>query len=368
VFGSALEQCEQLVRAAGAVGYASRPILLFYAWSQAGRAVAAVSVATGNEQYRLTGHGLHVADLDQRPPLHRLTLIDKGNERKGAFTQLAAMLDSGSLPQGATLGQVWAAIPNLLCPPPDHHDTGWKPPLRVRGVEVRRTPGAERMTGFVASLPEWFTHRHLSTADVEDFFGSYPTLGRSEICPEEWMPLSSGRWPIPPSAVLRMPAEELEMARAWPVSDAPLSDDLLGPHFAWERTEPYLTQVDRWAYPTLGGADRQIQPFLAWWAALFALSMLARYEPASWARHLDVDASPDAVPLETMLDRALEACPLLVLNAIRQVIDEERGGFRLNGWTPDRAREANDRSAQPLGWYQGPTPINARDGLPTASL
>jgi hypothetical protein len=143
VFGSALEQCEQLVRAAGAVGYASRPILLFYAWSQAGRAVAAVSVATGNEQYRLTGHGLHVADLDQRPPLHRLTLIDKGNERKGAFTQLAAMLGSGSLPQGATLGQVWAAIPNLLCPPPDHHDTGWKPPLRVRGVEVRRTPGAE---------------------------------------------------------------------------------------------------------------------------------------------------------------------------------------------------------------------------------
>lgn len=361
MFGSALEQCEQLVRAARAVGYASRPILLFYAWSQAGRAVAAVSVATGNEQYRLTGHGLHVADLDQRPPLHRLTLIDKG---KGAFTQLAAMLDSGSLPKGATLGQVWAAIPNLLCPPPDHHDTGWKPPLRVRGVEVKRNPEAARMTGFVASLPEWFTHRDLSAADVADFFRSYPTLGASETCPKEWMPPSS----IPPGAVLRMPGDVLEMARAWPVSDAPLPDDLLGAHFAWERTEPYLTQVDRSAYPTLGGADRQIQPFLAWWAALFALSMLARYEPASWTRHLDVDASPDAVPLETMLDRALEACPLLVLNAIRQVIGEGRGGFRLNGWTPDRAREVNDRSGQPLGWYRGPTPINARDGLPTASL
>ncbi|WP_394798281.1 YaaC family protein [Streptomyces albidoflavus] len=40
LFSSALEQSEQLFTAAGSVGPASRPLVLFYGLSQAGRAIA----------------------------------------------------------------------------------------------------------------------------------------------------------------------------------------------------------------------------------------------------------------------------------------------------------------------------------------
>jgi hypothetical protein len=52
---------------------------------------------------------------------------------------------------------------------------------------------------------------------------------------------------------------------------------------------------------------------------LYALSMLARYEPASWTDHLKVDQSQNAVPLETALGLALDICPQLVWLAIQAV-------------------------------------------------
>jgi hypothetical protein len=39
---------------------------------------------------------------------------------------------------------------------------------------------------------------------------------------------------------------------------------------------------------------------MAWWAVLFTLSMLARYQPAEWATHVDVDTSSHAVPIERL--------------------------------------------------------------------
>ena len=57
----------------------------------------------------------------------------------------------------------------------------------------------------------------------------------------------------------------------------------------------------------------------AWWAVLFTLSLLARYQPDTWTRYLDVDSSAYAERLETLLDRALVVCPQLLLHAIRSV-------------------------------------------------
>jgi hypothetical protein len=68
-----------------------------------------------------------------------------------------------------------------------------------------------------------------------------------------------------------------------------------------------------------GSCSPPLHPLLSWWALLFALSMLARYESASWIGHLDIDASPDAIKLRTALDLALDTCPQLVLAAIRAV-------------------------------------------------
>jgi hypothetical protein len=76
--------------------------------------------------------------------------------------------------------------------------------------------------------------------------------------------------------------------------------------FASSITLPYRGDDERYVYPALGGATMPLHPLLAWWAILFTLSMLARYEPAAWMKHISVDSSPDAVPLKNALDRGLD--------------------------------------------------------------
>ena len=43
---------------------------------------------------------------------------------------------------------------------------------------------------------------------------------------------------------------------------------------------------------SIGGDQQALHPLLAWWAILFALSMLARYQPDTWTDYLDVDRAP----------------------------------------------------------------------------
>ena len=64
-------------------------------------------------------------------------------------------------------------------------------------------------------------------------------------------------------------------------------------------------------FPSVGG-QRPTHPVVAWWAVLFALSMVARYEPDVWSRWTDVDSSDEAVPAERLLDEALIAIPELM--------------------------------------------------------
>jgi len=58
-------------------------------------------------------------------------------------------------------------------------------------------------------------------------------------------------------------------------------------------------------------------PLMTWWALLFGLSMLARYEPAGWSDALDLAASPVAAGVMELLDVAVERLPELVLEALR---------------------------------------------------
>jgi hypothetical protein len=66
-----------------------------------------------------------------------------------------------------------------------------------------------------------------------------------------------------------------------------------------------------------------LHPLMAWWAVLFALSMLARYQPAEWAAHINVDGSRHAVQLEGILRRAIDVVPRLIVEAIDQVATQE---------------------------------------------
>jgi hypothetical protein len=105
----------------------------------------------------------------------------------------------------------------------------------------------------------------------------------------------------------------VKVKRAWTLPDSDNPGEFHNRH-----TRPYLGDDDRYIFPSIGGDTRALHPLLAWWAILFALSMLARYQPETWTTYLDIDKSR-AVPAETLLDRALGTCPQLLLHAIRSV-------------------------------------------------
>ncbi len=92
-----------------------------------------------------------------------------------------------------------------------------------------------------------------------------------------------------------------------------------GEHLDYLRSMTRAYRGELWLFPSAGGTGKSMHPLLAWWVALFTLSMLARYQPAEWAAHVDVDASPHAVPIERLLARAISVIPELVVEAITQV-------------------------------------------------
>jgi hypothetical protein len=298
VFGSALEQAEQLFTAAEATGYASRPILLFYGLSQAGRAIAAASVAADNNNYKLSGHGIKALSLDQRPPLPGLIIKDDG---AGSFTQLAQLLGSASLPTGVPLGQLWVAIPDLLAAPLGSGSRQYLPVLELQRVSGDQTLGALR---WIVGLPERpGGYQGIAEDETQALLRPYPALAGSQPWAAGSDPRAyDGFWK---AQVDSRPSDAL---RFWPGGWHPAAPD-----------QPYRGDYGRWAFPAFGDPGKTLHPLLAWWALLFALSMLARYEPASWISSLDVDGSPDAVPLEAALDEALGACPELILHAIGAV-------------------------------------------------
>ena len=63
----------------------------------------------------------------------------------------------------------------------------------------------------------------------------------------------------------------------------------------------------------------RLHPLMIWWAVLYTLSMIARYEPASWTTQLDINNSRFAQPVESILDAALEQVPPLIVEAIEDV-------------------------------------------------
>jgi hypothetical protein len=132
---SALEQAEQLMRAANDVGPAASPLLLFYALSQAGRAIAAARL---DDIWRLAGHGLKApAPADPSTGLlGRVVRPDaraRSTSRRHAFAGIAEATGSGPLTGAVELGAVWAAIPDLMPPIPQPPLQGdmWIRPLRV---------------------------------------------------------------------------------------------------------------------------------------------------------------------------------------------------------------------------------------------
>ncbi|MBQ0867333.1 MULTISPECIES: YaaC family protein [Streptomyces] len=91
-YAAALEQTEQMFRAAAVVGPATRPLQVFYGLSQAGRAIAAAAGALYGEDWRLVGHGIKASGLSDAFPDIEIRTEQPGTQ--GSFVRVSEVLNS----------------------------------------------------------------------------------------------------------------------------------------------------------------------------------------------------------------------------------------------------------------------------------
>lgn len=288
VFTAALQQAEELHGAAAVSGYASRPISLFYALSQGGRAITAAR--NTDEDWQLRGHGLKVRT--ERPAgLTRLS------PQPGAFAVLSRVTNSGAVGSDVTLAALAATLPELTrtlsCP---------TPPPAALGLELEY----ETALGEHSMLVPPYGHLAI-------YCGWEANLRQDEerqaAMAELLQPYTrAAGWGIVPS--VRYSAGRPCVALAWPVE----RDGQRG----YKALDTVATQVGERFYlrPTLGDNDEEISLLMSWWALLLGLSSLARYEPAAWQSAIDVDTSADGVVLQEILDVGLERIPTLLYEAL----------------------------------------------------
>jgi hypothetical protein len=303
VYSAALEQFDQLMTGARAVGTATRPLLLFYALSQAGRAVTAARAA---DRWRLQSHGLSAPQL-ANPELLDIQIKVKPSPR-GAKDQPGAPIDSfrgvadatgsPSFDRAVTIGELWSSLPEIHDLPPQTLGA-WPRVLPVLQLDdlSQKLVMWDRVSVAIANVP-W-----PASETLEQQLAHYPATG--DLVVERLQPGLREIY-VPTTA-----GDALKCY--WP-SDEPNVAGHAGTLAA--RTSTGLLDRDsRWLRPAVGG--QAASSLVTWWALLFGLSMIARYEPAGWRRALDYDLSELAAPLDELLEFALDAVPELVLRALR---------------------------------------------------
>lgn len=293
------------MRAAADVGPAASPLLLFYAVSQAGRAIAAARL---DDPWRLSGHGLKApAPGASTGLLQRVVKPDGGQagKRRPSFAGVAEATESGQLTAELELGALWAAIPEMMAPLPQPplEDPTWKRPLRVfRPVfdaAHLRLADMRPLELLIDGLPP---DADLDTLDR--YLSDYPTaegvyMWRTQGMREDFIVTQPG-----PGGLLPV--------FCWP--DIPTDIRLRAQHL--DAIAPdYRGGGTRLLIPRAGCRDA-LSPLMLWWALLFGLSSIARYDPETWVSALAVNNSDLAVPIEAALDAALEALPELILDAL----------------------------------------------------
>jgi hypothetical protein len=299
-YAAAMEQFEELMRAAEQVGPAARPLPLFYALSQAGRAVTA---AQADEPWQLRGHGLQLKDEGR-------TLLDRRVSPEGgpgtSFRRVAEATGSAVLQQPVTVGALCASLPDLavvteLC--------GAKP--RALSVQpIAKSGGAvlvmsRDVEAYVVNLPAAIATAEDTASALRDHLLGYPTVAG---------------WALPDPLRLFPPSDGWGAATVlrWRVSEDVQSPNEPDRQARMREVAPQYRHSDQqWCRPAVAPGTL-LSPLMTWWGLLYALSMVARYEPAEWAGLLSIDHSELAVPLEGVLVDALEVVPHLVLDALQE--------------------------------------------------
>jgi hypothetical protein len=292
LFGAALQQFDELLTAAEVTGYASRPLPLFYALSQAGRAFAAAFA----ESPKIGAHGL----AEDRSSAEKSILCRRFRRRPFANDALSVVCTALELPdpfpeQGErtiALGAAWAAVPRLNMYVPDWQPS-WAPVLSAYPSETAHDTSMTRDDAPWTSL---FVDRAVPRENAELEHRRYP-----------YLPSDFG-WD---SVIRRGPARTTDSALGTIAWGAPPASGLEVTHLDLQDSN------ERWLFPAAENGTAPFTPLTAWWVLLFGLSIVARYDPGPWSRALNLDDSLGyAVPLRLVLDEALSRLPWVVLAAL----------------------------------------------------
>jgi hypothetical protein len=299
-YGAALQQFDDLINAASAVGPVTRPLPLYYAVHQAGKAIAA---AWAEGEWRATRHGL--AQDYEEPDRWQDDILRfrvRPQRLPGVFGIVAATLGSARLTGKVELGALWSALPGAI--PPAVPDS-WPLALPVYPLS-RDDSGSPSWVAVCLRRPA-----PDNTEAVNRLLATYPGAagvrattyqGNLQFSPTPWGPGVGAMWPE---------ADIQERAVEPPPEEFPGVN-------AHNRAPGYRIGEERWLIPVVGDGSDRLPPVLLWWILLFGLSLLARYEPAAWRAALDLDRSAVADPLRQLLDDALVTVPALLFDAATQ--------------------------------------------------
>ncbi|MFJ4696477.1 YaaC family protein [Streptomyces sp. NPDC088766] len=314
-YAAALEQAEQTFQAAATVGTATRPMQVFYGLSQAGRAIAAAAVTLKGEDWNLDSHAIKATGFHLPFPDIEIRTDPPGT--KGSFVKVSEVLDSPVWEKDPVrLEDMWDLLPPNLRYPLTTRDR--LTPLYTDEVGVG-THDHSLLSVPVCNIPDRVIDAGTREA-LADFLASYPAVAQHESyvttralslgseAPPEYSRYDHGggemtiNWQMPQGAGtgfdgLATGAERLAHLRAM--------------------TRSY--RGDRYFLPVLPPMKRELHPLMAWWAVLYALSMLSRYQPAAWGTLINVDNSKYAVPIERLLEVGINHLPVLIADAITEV-------------------------------------------------
>jgi hypothetical protein len=257
-----------LLTAAGMVGPATRPILLFYGVSQLGRAVAAAANNLDNSSYRLSGHGLKDRNLDGVDE-HSLASLVVWGQQSGAFPTVASALRAAPMAHEFCLGELWSWIPDSARIPLPAAATD-RPLLQLLPEQnsgaIAVIQGPAWVNARVQGIPRHLVFAAQEAGDHEavrarttEFFAHYPGLSG-------WTPLGpeGGRW------FFEFAGQELMQLRVrLPKSPEQGEQDVIDEISSNYHTAHYL-------YPADADGGPASNPFLIWWEVLYVLSRLAR--------------------------------------------------------------------------------------------
>src|SRR5687767_15645857 len=175
MFQAALEQCEQFLAAAREAGYATRPVQLFYALSQAGRAVVAASPHVSNQHWRVSGHGMTVDTNFSNAVDVTVTAA-----KTGLYPAVASALGVEPLVSGEAipLGQLWPLLSEVAGFP----IVTERPLPALLFFPASGLAGESFSQAEISWIPPWLKEQHGDDpVRVKTHLDRYPALVDSEL-------------------------------------------------------------------------------------------------------------------------------------------------------------------------------------------